>query len=92
MKIATIVIAIINEDLDQLRNCITSIDRNRFEVIIVYPTKYHADINAVFAEMVDSKIKTTAQTSIRDLWQQGEKSATTPWIVFIQSSDILTVQ
>ena len=48
MKIATIVIAIINEDLDQLRNCITSIDRNRFEVIIVYPTKYHADINAVF--------------------------------------------
>ena len=92
MKIATIVIAIINEDLDQLRNCITSIDRNRFEVIIVYPTKYHADINAVFAEMVDSKIKTTAQTSIRDLWQQGEKPATTPWIVFIQSSDILTVQ
>ena len=53
MKIATIVIAIINEDLDQLRNCITSIDRNRFEVIIVYPTKYHADINAVFAKMVD---------------------------------------
>ena len=52
MKIATIVIAIINEDLDQLRNCITSIDRNRFEVIIVYPTKYHVDINAVFAEMV----------------------------------------
>ena len=92
MKIATIVIAIINEDSDQLRNCITAIDRNRFEVIIVYPTKYHADINAVFAEMVDSKIKTTAQTSIRDLWQQGEKSATTPWIVFIQSSDILTVQ
>ena len=43
-------------------------------------------------EFVDFKVKTTDQTSIRSLWQQGEKLSTTPWNVFIQSSDILTVQ
>ena len=92
MKAVTIIIAIINDDLEQVRNCLTSIDRNRFEVIIVCPTNYHVSINEIFNEFVSFKIKTIDQTSIRDLWQQGENSSSTPWMVFIQSSDIFTVQ
>ena len=92
MKIVTIVVAIINEDLDQIRNCLTSIDRNRFEVIIVCPKKYHASISEIFNELVGFRIQNTDQTSIRGLWQQGENASTTSWMVFIQSSDILTAQ
>ena len=35
MKAVTIVVAIINDDLEQVKRCLSSIDRNRFEVIIV---------------------------------------------------------
>ena len=59
MKAVTIIVAIINDDLEQVRNCLTSIDRNRFEVIIVCPTNYHASINEIFNEFVSFKIKTT---------------------------------
>ena len=59
MKAVTIIIAIINDDLEQVRNCLTSIDLNRFEVIIVCPTNYHVSINEIFNEFVGFKIKTT---------------------------------
>ena len=42
MKTVTIVVAVVNdEDLDQARKCLTSIDRGRFEVMVACPTKYH---------------------------------------------------
>ena len=40
MKAVTIVVAIINDDLEQVKRCLSSIDRNRFEVIIVCPKNY----------------------------------------------------
>ena len=92
MKAVTIVVAIINDNLEQIRKCLSSIDENLFEVIIACPTNYHTSINEIYDDFSVFKIKTVNHTSIRNLWQQGEKLSTTPWIVFIQSSDILTVQ
>ena len=92
MKIITIVVAITNHDLEQSKKCISSIDRNLFDVIIVCPANYHKSISKIISESASFKIITTDLTSIRGLWQQGEKSSVTPWIVFVQSSDILTVQ
>ena len=44
MKTVTIIVAIINDDPEQVRKCLSSIDSNRFEVIIVCPKKFHAKI------------------------------------------------
>ena len=92
MKTVTIVVAIINDNLEQIRKCLSSIDENLFEVIIACPTNYHTSINEIYDDFSVFKIKTVNHTSIRNLWQQGEKLSTTPWGVFIQSSDILTIQ
>tara|TARA_B100002003_G_scaffold220470_1_gene222835 strand:- start:945 stop:2771 length:1827 start_codon:yes stop_codon:yes gene_type:complete len=92
MKTVTIIVAIINDDLEQIRNCLTSIDRGRFEVIIVCPANYRASINSIVSELVDFKIISTEQSSIRALWRQGENSSSTLWMAFILSSDILTVR
>ena len=92
MKTVTIIVAIIDENLEQIRKCLSSIDKNLFEVIIACPTNCHPSIGEVCNDFTVFKIRTFSHTSIRNLWQQGEKLSTTPWIVFIQSSDILTVQ
>ena len=93
MKTVTIVVAVINsEDLKQIKNCLTSINMDRFEVMVVCPSKYHKNIKEVLDKKRNFSITVCDQTSVRGLWQQGEKSAITPWIVFIQSSDILTAQ
>ena len=92
MKTVTIVVAVINEDLNQVRNCLTAIDTGRFEVVAVCPPKYCKGLKEVLDKIIEISIKSCDQTSIRDLWLQGEKSAITPWMVFIQSSDILTAQ
>ena len=92
MKNVTIIVAIINDDPEQVRKCLSSIDSNRFEVIIVCPKKFHAKISETFNELVGFKIQNTDQFTIRGLWKQGEKISTTPWMVFIQSFDILTAQ
>ena len=92
MKIITIVVAITNHNLEQSKKCISSIDRNLFDVIIVCPANYHKSISKIISESASFKIITTDLSTIRGLWQQGEKSSVTPWIVFVQSSDILTVQ
>ena len=54
--------------------------------------KFHAKISETFNELVGFKIQNTDQFTIRGLWKQGEKISTTPWMVFIQSFDILTAQ
>ena len=93
MKTVTIVVAVINnKDLDQVRNCLASIDAGRFEVMVVCPTKYHKSLEEALDKKNQFSVTTCNQISVRGLWQQGEKAAITPWIVFIQSSDILTVQ
>jgi len=92
MKTVTIIVAIINEEQEQIRKCLSSIDSNCFEVIIVCPKKFHAKISETFNELVGFKIQNTDQFTIRGLWKQGEKTSTTPWMAFIQSSDILTAQ
>ena len=92
MKTVTIIVAIINDNLEQIRKCLSSIDENLFEVIIACPTNCHPSIGEICNDFTVFKIRTFSHTSIRNLWQQGEKLSTTPWIVFIQSSDILTVQ
>jgi len=92
MKTVTIVVAIINDNLEQIRKCLSSIDENLFKVIIACPTNYSTSINEIYDAFSVFKITTVNHTSIRNLWHQGEKLSTTPWGVFIQSSDILTVQ
>ena len=93
MKTVTIVVAVINnDDLNQVRDCLASIDARRFEIMVVCPAKYHKSLKEVLDPKNQFSMTTCNQTSIRGLWQQAEKSAITPWIVFIQSSDILTVQ
>jgi ADP-heptose:LPS heptosyltransferase len=92
MKTITTIVAVINENLKQVRNCLTAIDTERFEVMVVCPTKYHTSVKEALEKMTGISIKACEQTSIRGLWRQGEKSAITPWIMFIQSSDILTIQ
>jgi len=47
MKAVTIVVAIINDDLEQVKRCLSSIDRNRFEVIIVCPKNYRTIISLI---------------------------------------------
>ena len=93
MKTVTIVVAVVNnEDLNQVRDCLASIDAGRFEIMVVCPAKYHKSLKEVLDQKNQFSMTTCNQTSIRGLWQQAEKSAITPWTVFIQSSDILTVQ
>ena len=93
MKTVTIVVAVINDkDLDQVRNCLTSIDAGLFEVMIVCSNKYHTSIKEVLGEKTKFSMIICDQTSVRGLWQQGGESTLTPWTVFIQSSDILTAQ
>tara|TARA_B100000315_G_scaffold52519_1_gene46889 strand:+ start:1766 stop:3586 length:1821 start_codon:yes stop_codon:yes gene_type:complete len=93
MKTATIIVAAINTaDIEQIKKCLTSINTERFEVMVVCPTKYHKNIKEVLEKMSNFSTTPCDQTSIRGLWRQGEESAITPWIVFIESSDILTAQ
>ncbi len=92
MKTVTIVVAIINDNSEQIRKCLSSIDENLFEVIITCPTYCHTSIGEICEDFSVFKLITLNHTSIRSLWQEGGKLSTTPWIVFIQSSDILTVQ
>ena len=93
MKNVTIVVAIVNNDnLSEIRNCLTSIDTNLFEVIVVSPKKYHKSIKELFDKEIKFSMPFCDQTSIRGLWRQGEEYAITHWVVFIQSSDILTAQ
>lgn len=91
MKAVTIVVAIINDDLEQVKRCLSSIDRNRFEVIIVCSKNYRTIISIISNELVSFKAKTTNHNSIRGLWREGGKSSTIGWTVFRQSSDIFTV-
>ena len=91
MKAVTIVVAIINDDLEQVKRCLSSIDRNRFEVIIVCPKSYRTIISLISNELVSFKAKPTNHYSIRGLWREGGESSTIGWTVFIQSSDIFTV-
>ena len=92
MKTVTIVVAIINDNLEQITKCLSSIDKNLFKVIIACPANYHTCINEIYDDFSVFKLKTLNHTSIRSLWQEGSKLSTTPWMVFIQSSDLLTVQ
>lgn len=92
MKIVTIIVAIINNDFGQVRKCLSSIDISQFEVIIVCPNNYHTSIRKISDDFLSFKVKTVNHTSIRSLWEEGENSSTSPWMVFIQSSDILTAQ
>ena len=71
MKAVTIVVAIINDDLEQVKRCLSSTDRNRFEVIIVCPKNYRTIISIISNELVSFKAKTTNHNSIRGLWREG---------------------
>ena len=93
VKTVTIVVAVVNDqELGQARKCLTSIDTDRFEVIVTYPAKYHKSIEGALGAKNKFSMKICNQTSVRGLWQHGGGSAITPWLVFIQSSDLLTAQ